>query len=426
MNYQSENPVVAYMKKFLASDSKRVMEHCFLSIKDESGNRIFKQSLESLDDSSFDSFFPLVSIVILTANKIECDSLNYIVSKQKNSIVQKRRHSLQLFENSYMCAPDAYLLKIESFYILHLNAYETGANTPGGSTDLVRFVSNQNLLQPVCIVSFGICYGRDPKKQNIGDVIIPRKLYPWSIGQKISEKNFKIKHDDFNLWLEEKFAETGIYSLLRDFCNGEDGIIRHEAFLLDDGEYAFSINTSLGNLSTGEAVVSSSNAKKLIREAARNEEELGGEMEGYGLAKECIFYAKTPCFIIKSICDWGELKNIDQVLEQEGIKFPQNLKDKLQAYAAFCAGITLIRLLNQEKNVLLTPKIVKWMGEMGKTQRMDIYNYVDKDSVIKKIKHFYSTDDENADQILAKFIQSDIIQVTKNSKYHINPHLWSE
>ena len=426
MNNSSENSVIAYMKKFLASDSQTVMEHCFLSIRDEAGNRIHNQSIELLDDSVFDSFFPLVSIVVLTANKIECDSLNYIVTKQKDAVVQKRKHCLQLFDNSYLCAPDAYILKIQSFYILHINAYETGANTPGGSTDLVRYISNHRFLRPVCIVSYGICYGREPGRQNIGDVIIPKKLYPWSIGQKISEKQFKIKHDNFNLWLEEKFAETRIYSLLREFCNGEDGMLRKESFLLDDGEYGFSINTYFGNLSTGEAVVSSSDAKELIRQATGNEEELGGEMEGYGLAKECIFYAKIPCVIIKAICDWGELKNIEQALKQAKIKFPINLKDKLQAYASFCSGIVLIRLLYQEKKDFLTPQIVKWMGELDRKHRVDIYNYVDKDSLMRIIKRFYCTDDENADQIFEKLIYSKIIKVTKNSKYHINPKLWSD
>lgn len=419
-----ENPVIKYIKDFLNSSRKELMEKCYSSIRDYNNMRKFKNEIRNCKDCDFDSFFPLVSFVILTANKIECDSLNFIVSKIKDNNLQKREHMLPIFEKSDLASAEAYIFKINSFYFLHLNAYETGANTPGGSTDLVRYINKNQFLYPTCIVSFGVCYGRDPNNQNIGDVIIPKKLYPWSIGQKISENGLKIKNDNFNLWLEDKFSNSFIYSNLRDFCNAEEGRIIDSSLDLfgkckkNETKYCFSIKVKMGNMSTGEAVISSRKVKKMLRESINNEEELGGEMEGYGLAKECIFYTKIPCFILKAICDWGEYKDIDKKLKNENMEVPNNLKDKLQSYAAFCAGIVLIRLLCEKK--LLSLKIINWMGDFRrKNNRCDYYNYVKKDVVIKNIKKFYKTNNEIANVIFDKMIENKIIEPSKQSnQYH--------
>jgi len=222
-NNLEENLVIENIKKFLDSDKKEVMEHCYYSIMESQSERYFKDTITVVDENEFDSLFPLVSVVILTANKIECDSLNYVVFAKESGNIKKRKIAIPIFEDGYLGAPNAYLFKMHSTYILHLNAYETGSNTPGGSTDLVRFVSNNSFINPLCIISFGICYGHNPCYQNIGDVLIPNKLYTWSVGQKIGDEGLKIKHDNFNFWLEEKFSKSGIYSILKDFCNDNDG-----------------------------------------------------------------------------------------------------------------------------------------------------------------------------------------------------------
>lgn len=428
MKEKMVSPVVTYFKQFLDSDYKEIMGRCYFSIRDRSCNRYFKESIALLDDTDFDLLFPLVSNVILTANKVECDSLNYIASQQDDNNLKKRKHSLRIFENSDMGSPDAYIFKINSSYILHLNAYETGANTPGGSTDLVRYISNNHLLQPSSIISFGVCYGRDTTTQNIGNVIIPKKLYTWSVGQKINNEKISIKNDNFNLWLEDKFSDSGIYSLVRDFCNGEDGRVIFDSLNLKhvdrnkSDKVNFKIQVTCGNMSTGEAVVSSAKAKTMIRQAINNEKELGGEMEGYGLAKECIYYAKIPCFIVKAICDWGECKDIDKVLEKEKIECPPYLKDQLQAYAAFCAGIALWQLLNQEKDKLLSLNFIKWMDDSARREkRVGIYNYATKNIIIRHIERYYKTDEEIANDVFDVFCNNNIIVPTRNrDEYHIN------
>lgn len=417
---KNDDPVITNVTKFLNSKSADLMKCCYASIRGKDMYRHFEGAI--VEDEIFDSLFPLVSNVILTANKIECDSLNYIVSKQENNCLKKRKHLLPIFDDFSLYAPEAYIFRIHSAYILHLNSCETGSNTPGGSADLVRFISKHQFLRPSTIVSFGICYGRDPSKQNFGDVIVPQKLYPWSIGQKINENSFSIKHDNFNLWLAEKFATSGIYSYLSNFCNGEDGTVLSDALVLGNANTTceFHINISLGNMSTGEAVVSSADVKKMIREAARNEAEVGGEMEGYGIAKECIYYAHIPCFIIKAICDWGELKNIDEELDKRGIEYPANLKDQLQAYAAFCAGIALMRLFDQEKKELLSLELVKSMGKK-KRGRVNKYNYAEKEAIVAYIAKYYNTSFEKAQEIFIQLLESHVIcESVDKGLYNIN------
>lgn len=415
-----EKLVIDNVKRFLNSDKKDLMNFCYFSIISDQNNRYFRDSINVVNNDEFDSLFPLVSVVVLTANKIECDSLNYVVSKQKENDLKRRKEPIKIFENADWGRPDAYLFKMNSVYILHLHAYETGANTPGGSTDLVRFISNNPLINPLSIISFGICYGRDPRNQNIGDVLIPKKLYPWSIGQKIGDKGLNIKHDNFNLWLEDKFPGSGIYPILNDFCNGEDGKTLTDSVEVKKEnrknvkKCTFSIKVVWGNMSTGEAVISSQKAKKAIQKATNNEKELGGEMEGYGIAKECIYYAKVPCFIVKAICDWGVCKDIDKKLKEEQVLCPENLKDRLQAYAAFCAAIVLLQLLNSEKENLLSLGIIMWMGSQRGKNCIKRCDYVKKDVIIGNIKKYYRIDEKKANIIFQTLMENSIFKVTED------------
>jgi nucleoside phosphorylase len=79
---------------------------------------------------------------------------------------------------------------------------------------------------------------------------------------------------------------------------------------------------------TGEAVLSDESSKRNIYSAFKGKQFIGGEMEGYGLYDECLEHT-IPCVVVKSICDWGSLKNgLDEDKKRNDI-----LKDSLQAYA---------------------------------------------------------------------------------------------
>lgn len=409
---EAEESVISSIINFLESEQCELMNKCFFSIRNRNNERVFKESIGILDDLEFDMLFPLVSNVIITANKIESDCLNYVISKQLNAYIKKRKHNINIIPDHNVGAADAYIFKMDTFYMLHINAFETGSNTPGGSTDIVRFISNNHFLKPTSIISLGVCYGRDPDKQEIGNVIIPQKLYPWSIGQKIVDKTLKIKNDDFNLWLFSLFDKSKIYSALRDYCNGEDGkTITGSISLVElNSDRMFRIKTTMGNMSTGEAVVSSEDMKEIIVEATGNYKELGGEMEGYGIAKECAYYAHIPCIIIKSICDWGILKNIEDILKEKNIIFPQYLKDKLQSYAAFCSSIVLVDLYHKENELLFSLDFINYIAQ-SKTGR-NILNgntSFNKTRIINTIRRFYGVDQTKANELLEILIKKKIV-----------------
>ena len=85
----------------------------------------------------------------------------------------------------------------------------------------------------------------------------------------------------------------------------------------------------------------------MFTKAATSQKVLAGEMEGYGVFKECKGYSyNIPCLIIKAICDWGVAKSIEP--HENG----SVLKDKIQAFATSCSCKILEKML--QKNVFFT------------------------------------------------------------------------
>lgn len=277
-----------------------------------------------------------VSVVILTANKFEENILNYYVYNDQTNPIQQPILEVDhkvIFKNDHIKF-NAYLLTINSYSVLHLHAKNTGSYTTGGSADLVRYVAENELIHPTCIISYGICFGHDYKSQKIGDIIIAKKLYPYFIGVKSSDGTLYVKSDEFTIHMDESSSQ--LYERIEQLeRNG----------LLDAEDKEIEGRVEVGNLITGEAVISDVKYKKAFEQAANSISPKGGEMEGYGLGKECLFY-NIPCALIKSISDWGVAKNIDQYIEKE-TNLSQG-KDKIQAYTAYCAYTVLKRLFREK------------------------------------------------------------------------------
>lgn len=278
-----------------------------------------------------------VSVVILTANEYEENVLNYYAFKNQP---EPNGHPVLEVEEKIKFKNEkirfnAYLLKINSQYVLHLHAKNTGSYTTGGSADLVRYVAENELLHPKCIISFGICFGHSCDVQNLGDTIIAKNLYPYFIGVKLTDGTLTVKSDEFVLHLENSYP---------DLYDGLECIRRNGEL---DCEWGNNIEseTKIGNLITGEAVISDAILKKVFEDATKTINPLGGEMEGFGLGKECSFY-NIPCMLIKSICDWGAGKNIDNEVERATSVI--NSKNKIQAYASYCAYTVLQKLFDNQ------------------------------------------------------------------------------
>lgn len=384
-------------------NKREIAEQCFKSIRN-GDERIFldflrndESSTHILSTEDFDAYFSLVSNVILTANPIECDVLNYYFFNVGASVYW-RKTDLCIFSEGDNLSVNAFLFEYKHSYILHLNASDTGSNTPGGSADIVRYISMSDTLSPSAVISFGICYGFDPQGNNdqLGNVIIPVKLYPWSIGQKINEKSgkivFTIKSDSYSFDFSDRFKKEHIYSQIINFC--DSGVRSIDAVFplkgMDKAEDK--VRVFCGSMHTGEAVVSSTKLKKAINAATKmngSKAILGGEMEGYGLAKECVYYSKIPCIIIKAICDWGaEKNNFDNIYWPADCKIEKAYaKDILQSYAAFCSGAILIKLYEETGEDILKSVFIQKLKRKYHNRKVDGLEDYDFLDLIESVSH---------------------------------------
>lgn len=342
------------------------------------------------DLNYINTLFLKTSVVILTANKYEKNILHL------NAVKAKKQRIIHCIINSYnnprlTLNINVYFFYIEDFLVLHMEAKQTGSYTMGGSADLIRYIIKNDFCFPSAIISYGICFGNDYLKQNLGDTIIVNRLYPYFMSAKIEEKYFFVK--DSNIFSIDTNLDTKIQHLL-----GKGYLNKDKVFY--------------GNMVTGEAVISNKIMKQIFINAATNQPILGGEMEGYGLFKECQGYeCSIPCLIVKSICDWGSYKNCVK----------KNIKDKLQAYASDQAYKILSLLLKEEANVVkisMYEQIKKYIPTLAEGKV--ISETMLKEILDKDIKTYKSN--KNLDLLCSLIINQlkneKIIESTENTKVY--------
>ena len=317
----------------------------------------------SYDQEVFNKLLIETSIVIITANEYEKNILHMRCDSRNIS-----HYQINCFNNN-ICQIEinAYFIRINDYCILHLEACQTGSYTIGGSADLVRFVFDNSYLNPQCIISFGICFGNDYNEVSIGDTIIAKKIYPYFISAKVKESELRVS--DENIFeIDKKLATRLKYLKERNYFKGQ--------------------NVRIGNLITGEAVISNALIKSIFMEAATHQPVLGGEMEGYGLFKECQSYRdRIPCLLVKSICDWGVAKNIDEIDNSEDLS---NIKDELQAYASYKAYDILEKILDKESN-LFKQSLYDFLETEIRTMKDHHNKAITKPMIDNLIKSYYSS-----------------------------------
>lgn len=250
----------------------------------EYNNNVIPRDLENL--------FAETDVLILTANKYETNILHFKISGKlkKNSKICK--FMLSAFGSNYFF----YFFSWGKYKVVHIMANATGSNTIDGAEDMIRLAFRYEMFRPLAVISFGICFGIDCKTQRLGDVIISKKIYSYGVGIKIKGNRIEIS-DDNNFIL---------HNLLRNNI--------HELTTLN--VISESNREFFGNYITGEVVMSSEALKQKVIQSATKSKIMAGEMEGYGVFKECTRYGRdgrgreiVPCIIIKAICDWGAKKN---------------------------------------------------------------------------------------------------------------------
>lgn len=308
--------------------------------------------------------FARVSTILLTANKYERNILHKRIHELTSKKIQRIEIELftacQRYKKIY-----AYWFEWNGHSFLNVHANVTGSYTIGGSADIIRWILSNECLFPKMIISFGVCFGTKESDSKLGDVVISRKVYPYFIGAKINGENLDVVDDNS-------------FSINDDLDNKILNLKNNNKL------NRFAFNVEFGNYITGEAVVSSNSfRKKAINITTQHI--LAGDMEGYGLFKECTNYPyKVPCVIIKSICDWGIEKNFNVndekiistlktllinnnvvINSDEEVKtILESLKDRLQAYSANCAfDVLKVFIKNNILKLSILNDLRKWFED---------------------------------------------------------------
>jgi len=330
---------------------------------------------EILDKDIIDESLLTSSVVIITANAFEKKLLHFRSYKE----TKKKIGHCQINCSNNIQHPlniNLYFLQIGKFKVIHLEALQTGSYTIGGSADLVRYVLKNPYIHPSCIISFGICFGNDYEKHPIGDSIITQKVYPYFISAKVTEVSLEV-------------TDNNIFRTNEDLLTR----LRH---MYDKGSFN-KTDAYIDNLITGEAVVNNALIKDIFVKSATNQKTMAGDMEAYGLYKECQgFDHSMPCFLVKSICDYGVAKNIDDIFEEDSL--PSNIKDILQAYASNKAYDVLKVIFNERDSFINSSIYSIFISCLKNLQDKDNYTLNKKmiDDIIKEIqKYAYKTVDKS-------------------------------
>jgi nucleoside phosphorylase len=178
---------------------------------------------------------------------------------------------------------------LETYYIGKFGAYKTVVTkcrmgSIGESSVILATEQAQRLWSPRAIIMIGIAFGKDPRKQRIGDVFVASQIISYE-QQRVSKEK-----------IEYRGATTPSNpTLLNRFEN-----IQNWQFIGPDGS---SSKIHIGPILSGEKLVDDPVFKAELFD--RFPQAIGGEMEGAGL---CAASGRvgTAWILVKSICDWGD------------------------------------------------------------------------------------------------------------------------
>ena len=277
---------------FMASNHKYDLDIARKEIE-KSQSSYFHDNYKTEKEHKLRSMLNKCHILLLTANWIERGILHCMLYKQKIPTILSE-------EIAY------YFFSWGKYRVVHVHQNDTGSFTQGGSQEILEKVLS--LFTPNLVLSIGVAFGIDPKNQQIGNVLVSKRVLPYDNGTKRKDDSIVINNPQFveiDAWLKCRFQ----------YC---------QPFLHQKG-------VLYGDIVTGGSVISDPAVKDRILTAFQkipNANIIGGEMEGAGVFKSCKNFG-VSCVIVKGICDWGTMKN--EILEDE--RENEVLKDCLQGYA---------------------------------------------------------------------------------------------
>lgn len=246
-------------------------------------------------------------VLIVTANENERDILHYRIARE----CKEPKITRIIYRNVAY-----FIFHWGAYKVAHVHQHEMGSDRNGGMRRTLEEVFS--IFRPNVVFSMGVAFGIDPTTQNIGDVLVSHKVFPYSENKVRDNIILPDRSQDkvIDSWLDVRFVNT------TGFLEG----------------------VTYGSILSGGSVLSSDEDKaRICRAYSKQDFVVGGEMEGSALFQLCASY-DIPCAVIKGICDWGSRKNgiysddFDAVKEDkerisEARKKEAHLKTCAQAFA---------------------------------------------------------------------------------------------
>lgn len=328
------NDFVQFMRAYADSYSED-LQSAYNFYVSAISREFIESSYELLDESALNRVLRNCKVMVITANPIEKAILHYC-------IMQKRENKKII---RIICGTNAYFIfKWGAYWVAHIQQPQTGSYKDLGLNTTVNEALKH--FKPNVIFSLGVAFGIDYETQNIGDVIVSKKLFPYSENKRDEEivKPDRSQDKTIDNWLDVRFINA----------NG----------FLDGVTY--------GGILSGGSVMSSFDEKDRVCTAySKNDYIVGGEMEGSALF-QVSQSSDIPCAVIKGICDWGIAKN--DIFPDEPLR-EECFKDSLQAFA-MKKVVERCEPLFKDKTIFSTSKIEDVDAEKNKNKLLILSNVI--------------------------------------------------
>jgi nucleoside phosphorylase len=242
-----------------------------LSNKKDSEKPSKIRTFREVDLNKLDWLKNEIDIVLLTATDIE---LNAVLDQLK--LYPGRKEKFKIFEGP------------ETYYVGRFGAFKAiatkcrmGAISEGSV--ILATEQAQRIWKPKAIIMVGIAFGKDAKKQKIGDVLVASQIIsyePQRVGEPVQHRGS---------------IPSSNTTLLNRFENVHDW-----EFPSVDGSPC---NLQIGPILSGEKLIDDPEFKSALLK--QFPQAIGGEMEGAGL---CAASGRVGIawILVKSICDWAD------------------------------------------------------------------------------------------------------------------------
>lgn len=297
-------------------------------------------------ETQFDQIEGLISsglILLVTATETETRALH-----KKMTSISKEGFLLEVRKdnNTY------YIGRFGNYAVAHVECGDMGSTSSAGA--IITINNAITHIKPKFVLMIGIAFGIDQEKQNIGDVLVSKKIIPYEI-QRIGDKKIT--------WRGSRPEASN--SLRNIFKN-----IKDWNYTLPNDKKA---KLSVCDILSGEKLVDNIDFRNQLIQNAPDAK--GGEMEGTGLYAAC--HDKNISWIlVKSICDFADGDKGTDKKQKQALAIETALSACLyvfnKKYVFEDLGITIPELID--------PLIVN--KQLQSIKKTDYINLLESDDIV--------------------------------------------